>query len=108
LDVVCVSIDLERARIVEQSTEAPPIKEVGIAELDTQELISATSKHPATKLITTTQFFNKIESVCLQKRFWSRKKASRRLLQTLCAFRATTLQILSASGTSFLLVTQSN
>jgi hypothetical protein len=31
-------------------------KEVGIAKLDTRELISATSKHPATKLITTTQF----------------------------------------------------
>jgi len=54
LGVVFVSIDLERAWIDEQSTEAPPIKEVGIAKLDTRKLISATSKHPATKLITTT------------------------------------------------------
>lgn len=56
LDVVFVSIDIERAWIDEQSAEAPPIKEVGMAKLDTRELISATSKHPATKLITTTQF----------------------------------------------------
>jgi hypothetical protein len=54
LDVVFISIDLERAWIDEQSTEAPPIKEVGLAKLDTRELISATSKHPVTKLIRTT------------------------------------------------------
>jgi hypothetical protein len=54
LDMILVSIDLERAWIDEESTEAPLTKEVGIAKLDTRKLISATSKHPATKLITTT------------------------------------------------------
>jgi hypothetical protein len=56
LDVVFVSIDLERGWIDEQSTKAPPIKEVGIAKLDTRELITAKSKHPTSKLISTTQF----------------------------------------------------
>jgi hypothetical protein len=62
LDVVFVSIDLERAWIDEQSTEAPPIKEAGIAKLDTQELISATLNRPATKLVTTTQFSTRYSS----------------------------------------------
>jgi hypothetical protein len=59
LDVVFVSIDLERAWIDEQSMKAPPIKEVGIAKPDTRELISATSKRPVAKLITTSTIFNK-------------------------------------------------
>jgi hypothetical protein len=35
LDVIFVSIDLERGIIDEQSTQAPLVKEVGIAKLDT-------------------------------------------------------------------------
>jgi hypothetical protein len=56
LDVVFVSIDLEHGIIDEQSTQAPSVKEVGIAKLDTRQLAPTILNHPTSKLISTLQF----------------------------------------------------
>jgi hypothetical protein len=120
LDVVFVSIDLEGGITDGQSTQAPLVKEVGIAKLDTRDLFPAALKHPTTKLISTVRYSTTHSSAdfkdcdftdfkeCLFAETYSgpQKNLALILLQIPFVLRTKTLWILFASGISFLLVTQ--